>query len=192
MDDSSLTRTELTTLIEKHKIALLNIKCRWTRPDETTIVTYTCGNLINNNDERTQFFRKIYFSHFIRKGCEKVAKGLCVSGELETGQTATYWPLVPLTVAALLFHSAGLLNRRSWGPKPYDIVYMDFVSMPVSKGKRYILTILDNFSRHLTAIPGARDCNWRRSRTLQLLPVPAGNTTNRIFWPQNPLHWGSV
>ena len=34
--------------------------------------TYTCGNKINNNDERTQFFRKIYFSHFIRNGCEWV------------------------------------------------------------------------------------------------------------------------
>ena len=29
--------------------------------------------------------------------------------------------------------------------------------MPSSKGKRYILTILDRFSRHLTAIPCARD-----------------------------------
>ena len=25
-----------------------------------------------NNDERTQFFRKIYLSHFIRNGCERV------------------------------------------------------------------------------------------------------------------------
>ena len=57
-----------------------------------TSVTYTdaCGNKINNNDERTQFFRKIYLSHFIRNGCERVAKGLCVRGELETEQTATY------------------------------------------------------------------------------------------------------
>ena len=29
--------------------------------------------------------------------------------------------------------------------------------MPVSKGKWYILTILDSFSSHLTDIPGARD-----------------------------------
>ena len=37
---------------------------------------YTCGNKINNNDERTHFFRKIYLRHFIRKwllkGCERV------------------------------------------------------------------------------------------------------------------------
>ena len=77
--------------------------------------TYTCRNKINNNDERTHFFRKIYPSHFIRNGCERVTKGLCVSGELETEQTATYWPLVPLSFAALLSRSAGLLSRRFWG-----------------------------------------------------------------------------
>ena len=35
--------------------------------------TYTCGNKINNNNERTHF-RKIYLSHFIRKRCERVAR----------------------------------------------------------------------------------------------------------------------
>ena len=44
------------------------------------------------------------------------AKGLCVRSELETEQTATYWPPVPLSLAALLSRSAGLLNRGSWGP----------------------------------------------------------------------------
>ena len=44
-------------------------------------------------------------------------KGLCMRGELETEQTVTYWLQVPLTRAALLSHSAGLLNRGSWGPK---------------------------------------------------------------------------
>ena len=78
--------------------------------------TYTCGNKINNDDERIHFFRKIYVSQFIRNGCERVAKGLCVRGELDTEQTATYWPPVPFSSAALLFLSAGLLNRGSWGP----------------------------------------------------------------------------
>ena len=36
------------------------------------LYTYTCGNIINNNDERTHFFRKIYLPHFIRNGCERV------------------------------------------------------------------------------------------------------------------------
>ena len=35
-------------------------------------VTYTCGNKINNKDKQTQFFGKIYLSHFIHKGCEMV------------------------------------------------------------------------------------------------------------------------
>ena len=39
-------------------------------------------------------------------------------GELETEQTATYWPQVPLTIAALLPHSAGLLNRGPEGSSP--------------------------------------------------------------------------
>ena len=56
------------------------------------LYTYTCGNKINNNDERTHFFRKIYLSHFIRNSCKRVAKGLCLRGELETEQTATCWP----------------------------------------------------------------------------------------------------
>ena len=42
--------------------------------------TYVCRNKINNNNERTLFFRKIYLSHFIRNGCERFAKGLCVRG----------------------------------------------------------------------------------------------------------------
>ena len=41
-----------------------------------------------------------YTSHTLFK---RVAKGLCLRGELETEQTATYWPSVPLTIAALLF-----------------------------------------------------------------------------------------
>ena len=54
-----------------------------------------------------------YTSHTLFK---RVAKGLRVRGELETEQTATYWPPVPLSLAALFFCSAGLLNRGSWGP----------------------------------------------------------------------------
>ena len=76
------------------------------------LYTYTCGNKINNNDERTDFFRKIYLSHFIRNGCERVVKRSYVRDELETEQSATYWPPVPLSLAALLLRSAGLLN---WG-----------------------------------------------------------------------------
>ena len=70
----------------------------------------------HNNYERTHFFRKIYITHFVRNGCKRVTKGLCVRGELETEQTTTYWPPVPLSLAALISRSVGLLNRWSWGP----------------------------------------------------------------------------
>ena len=40
----------------------------------------------HNKDERTQFFRKIYLSHFIRKWLRKGYERLCVRGELETEQ----------------------------------------------------------------------------------------------------------
>ena len=51
-----------------------------------------------------------YSSHILFK---RVAKELCMRGELET---ATYLPQIPLSLAALLSHSVGLLNRGSWGP----------------------------------------------------------------------------
>ena len=99
-------------------LSLTKPKARYIKRNPSTIIlqwynytyTYTCGNIINNNDERIHFFRKTYLSHFI---LERVAKGLCVRGELETEQTAAYWPQVPLTIAALLSRSAGLLNRGS-------------------------------------------------------------------------------
>ena len=43
---------------------------------------------------------------------------LCVRGEWETEQTATYWPEVLRTIAPLLPRSAGLLNRGPEGPSP--------------------------------------------------------------------------
>ena len=51
-----------------------------------------------------------YTSPFIRKSC--------VRDELVTEQTATYWPPSSSVFAAFLSHSAGLLYRGSWGPKP--------------------------------------------------------------------------
>ena len=84
------------------------VRCNYT-------YTHICGNIINNNDERTHFFfRKIYLSHFIRKGCERVVCEKWV-GDWTDCNILT---LLPLTIAALLSHSAGLLNRGSWGPKP--------------------------------------------------------------------------
>ena len=44
------------------------------------------------------------------------------------------------------------------GEKPFDMLYIDFVHMPSSNsGQKYILTILDSFSRYLIAVPTTRD-----------------------------------
>ena len=60
-----------------------------------------------------------YTSHTLfSKGLRKGWCWLCVRGELETEQTTTYWPQVPLTIVALLSHSAGLLNQGPEGPSP--------------------------------------------------------------------------
>ena len=61
------------------------------------------------NDERTHFFRKNIPLKLYSNGWESVTNGLCVRGKLETEQTAT----VPPSLAALLSHSAGLLNQGS-------------------------------------------------------------------------------
>ena len=52
-------------------------------------------------NERTHFFIKIYLSHFI----QRVDVGCVWEVNWRRGQTATYWPHVLLTIAALLSHS---------------------------------------------------------------------------------------
>ena len=86
----------------------------------TTIFNYTYIHAETKSTIMTNEHTSLekYTFHFIRKGCERVAQGLCVKGELKTEQTPTYWPQVPLTLAVLLSHSTGLLNRGPWGPNP--------------------------------------------------------------------------
>ena len=71
-------------------------------------------------DERTHFFIKIYLSHFI---LERVAKDVGYVWEVSwrRRETGTYWPQVPLTIAALLPHSTGLLNRGPEGLNPLSV-----------------------------------------------------------------------
>ena len=60
-------------------------------------------------NERTHFFLKIYLSHFI---LERVDVSYVWELSWRWGQTATYWPKVPLTIAALLSHPA-------WAAQPW-------------------------------------------------------------------------
>ena len=82
------------------------------------LYSYTCGNKINNNNERRQFFRKIYLSHFIRNGWKGLRKGYVWEVSWRLNKTVTYWPQVPPSLAAILSRSARLLNRGPWGPSP--------------------------------------------------------------------------
>ena len=96
----------------------------------TVIQLYVYIYIRKQYDERIHLFRKIYLSHFIRKGCERVifvaashqtgldtrsmfGKGLCMRGELETEQTATYWPF-----GSSSFSGCWAAQRGSWEPKP--------------------------------------------------------------------------
>ena len=67
-------------------------------------------------NERTNFFIKIYLSHFI---LERVDVGCVWEVSWRRGQTATYWPKVLLTIAALISHSGWAAQPRATeGPKP--------------------------------------------------------------------------
>ena len=69
----------------------------------------------HNNDEPTRFFRKIYLSLY-SKG---LRKGYVWDVSWTLNKTATCWPPALLAIAALLSHSAGLLNRGSlWATSP--------------------------------------------------------------------------
>ena len=43
------------------------------------------------------------------------------------------------------------------GTRPFEVIYLDFVYMPPCRGKRFLLTMLDSFSRYFMAIPYAHD-----------------------------------
>ena len=68
----------------------------------------------HNKDERTQFFRKIYLSHFIRKGYERVIVWE-VSWRLNKNYNI-FITLALLDIAAFLARSAWLLNRGPGDP----------------------------------------------------------------------------
>ena len=81
--------------------------------------------------------------------------------------------------------------RQTWpdghlqrGSKPFDVVYLDFIQMPMSKGKRYCLTLECAFSRYVMVIPTAHDravdaCNGLYQLYLQHRCIPRMVSTDR-------------
>ena len=69
--------------------------------------------MTNEHTSLEKYTTHTLFSKGLRKGCY----WLCVRGELETEQTATYWLQVSLTIPVLLSHSAGCSTGDHWGPQ---------------------------------------------------------------------------
>ena len=71
-------------------------------------------------NEWTRFFMKnIPLTLYSRKGCERVDVGYVWEVSWRWRQTATYWPQVPLTIAALLSHSGWATQPEvTEGPSP--------------------------------------------------------------------------
>ena len=112
-------------------------------------------------NEWTHFFIKIYLSHFI---LERVAKGYVWEVSWRWGQTATYWPTVLLTIAALLSHLG--LAAQPWvteGP-----------SLPSGAGSHSgILSPTDS------------NCNWNWTQTpcLELTQAVCGTWLYNCLTP---------
>ena len=80
-------------------------------------------------DERTQFFRKIYLSLYL-KVFERVTKGFTVwkmSWRLK--RTATYWNPTLMTITAFLSRSPGLLNQGLGTQYLWDMVLIPVSSL---------------------------------------------------------------
>ena len=97
-------------------------------------IQWICENIINNNDERTHFFRKIHLSHFI---LERVALVMC---ERWVGDGTDCNILTPSSsISALLPNSAGLLNWGPEGPSPLSSAGSHYSSLsPTVTGTRTV------------------------------------------------------
>ena len=79
--------------------------------DSTVTYTDACGNIVNtimtNRHSSLKNIPLTLYSKWLRKGYERV---MCERWVGDWTGTATYWSPVPLSLAALLSRSAGLLN----------------------------------------------------------------------------------
>ena len=87
--------------------------------------------------------------------------------------------------------------RQNWstghckrGGKPFEVVYIDFVSMPPLKGQ----AVHTYYSRQLQPPPHGhtmcqRPRNRRSPRTLPVLSSSPRDSPHCLLRPRNPLHW---
>ena len=127
---------------------------------------------------------------------EMVAKGLYVRGELETEQTATYWPQVPLSLAAFLSRSAGLLNGGSWGPIALCSVLVLSTAPYLQLTQPVCGTGLYNWLRKIYLSLYWKGCVWEgvgdRTELQHIDPYSYGhNSVSFPFsWAAQPAAWG--
>ena len=147
--------------------------------------TNTYGNIVNTimTNELTSLEK--YTSHIL---FEMVAKGLCARGELETEQTATYWPPVPFSLSALLSRSTGLLYRGSCGPIALCCVLVLFTASYLQVDWLQ-LTDLSVAPGYIIVLPPPTSCG--RHICTQFNP----STVKIIHWylrPDAPVPWSTA
>ena len=109
--DTEYHVSQFLTLVLTDSLVWHNVDRQPTHPRDMVLYSheklYIQKHIQHNNDERTQFFRKIYPSLYW-KGCVWEGVG-------DRTKTATYWPPTLLAITAFLSRS-GLLNRGLGGP----------------------------------------------------------------------------
>ena len=99
--------------------------------------------MTNEHTSLEKYTPHTLFSKGLRKGGERVDVGYVWEVSWSREQTAIYWPQVPLTIAALLPHSAGLLNRGPEGPSPLSGAGSHYgILSPTATGTRTELCLL--------------------------------------------------
>ena len=80
------------------------------------------------------------------------------------------------------------------GTKPFEVIYIDFIHMPQSgRGHKYVLTVLDSFTRYLIAVPTHRDRAIDTARSLVNEVFLKRNVTPKIISSDRGTHFtGSV
>ena len=69
--------------------------------------------MTNEHTSLEKYTSHTLFSKWLQKGYERVDVGCVWEVSWKREQAVIFWPQVPLTIAAFLSHSAGLLNRGS-------------------------------------------------------------------------------
>ena len=146
-------------------------------------------------NERTHFFIKIYLSHII---LERVDVGCVWEVSWRLGQTATYWPKVLLTIAALLSQiDWGCSTVGHWGPKALCLA-LTSASCPqlnptATDSSRlcpgYIFVWCPPASAVLPLIYTGKSLDWRLDRGSICYMLNVVKILDQIIWLRNEINY---